>query len=132
MKSLLWAIKREHSNKFVLKFKITESQADKHGNLQLWELLQCIEEGTKAPRELLIKIAPEYKSAVHEVNLQLFEKAHVGDEIEVEARFYELSKRNVLLKVFVRLSNKGDRTKRIARAEYTLKSTHIQELMKSA
>lgn len=132
MRDLLSSIKAQTSNTFSREFTVTEPRTDESGKLKLWDLLVEIEESTSAPTKELLRVAPEYEKFRRNVNLDKFDDAHLGDTIEIMARFYPSEKRSVKLRLFVRILKGPKRTKKVARAEYTYEAIHENQLPKSA
>lgn len=132
MKDLLKSIKAETSNHFSRQFIVTDDMTDAKGKMKLWELLQEIEQSTKEPCQTLIGVAPEYEKFRRKVNLDKFDDAAIGDTVEVLARFYASEKRQVKLRVFVRILKGPKRTKKVARAEYTFEAIHENQLAKAS
>lgn len=131
MKDLLKSIKAETSNTFSRTFEVTAPKADTNGKLKLWELLQEIEESTKEPCQTLISVAPEYEKFRRRVELDKFDDAKIGDTVELLARFYSSEKRQVKLRVFVRILKGPKRTAKVARAEYMFEAIHENQLAKA-
>lgn len=132
MKDLLKSIKAQTSNQFNSSFTVTEQQADPNGKLKLWDLLQQIEEATIPPSNALIRVAPEYEKFRRQVKLDKFSDANEGDKVELMARFYSSEKRQIKLRVFVRILKGPKRTKKVARAEYTFEAIHENQLAKAS
>lgn len=131
MIDLLSSIKAETSNSFSRQFLVTPPKADPTGKLKLWDLLNEIEESTKAPCATLFSVAPEYEKFRRNVNLDKFLDANLGDQVEILARFYPSDKRQIKLRVFVRILKGPKRTKKVARAEYTFEAVHENQLAKA-
>ncbi|NVK29245.1 MAG: hypothetical protein HWE14_14425 [Flavobacteriia bacterium] len=132
MKDLLKSIKAQTSNSFSRQFTVTDNKADQTGKLKLWDLLTEIEESTSEPTKQLCSVAPQYEKYRRNVNLDKFSDAHLGDEVEILARFYPSEKRTVKLRLFVRVLKGPKRTKRVARAEYTYEAVHEKQLSKAS
>lgn len=131
MKTLLNSIKSQTSNNFSRTFEVTEPRADARGKLKLWDLLTEIEASTEEPTTELLRAAPEYEKFRRNVNLEKFNDAHVGDTVEILARFYPDEKRSVKLRLFVRVLKGPKRTKRVARAEYLYEAVHENQFSKA-
>ncbi len=127
MKNLLTELKTCIKNKYTESHKIEEQDCDETGKLKLFVILQYIEEFQKGPASCLEKIAPQYKKDLTQVDLKMFADAHCGDTIELEAKFYEVDKRKVELKVFVRKIKKNKTTNRICKAKYTFQAIYDSE-----
>lgn len=131
MKDLLSSLKNQTSNSFSRQFTVTEARADERGKLKLWDLLSEIEESTQEPTEFLVSVAPEYEKFRRNVNLDKYNDAKLGDEIELLARFYPDEKRSVKLRIFVRILKGPKRTQKVARAEYLFEAVHENQLSKT-
>ena len=118
MKNLLREIKKCAQTKYKKSYSVTQQDCDANGKLQMWVLLNLIEGMQEEPAACLAQIAPQYKKDLKQVSLQLFHSAHRGDKLEMEARFYEIDKRKVELKIWVRKIKPDKSTKRICRAGY--------------
>ena len=118
MKNLLREIKKCAQTKYRKSYVVTQNDCASNGKLQTWVLLNLVEEMQEEPAACLAQVAPEYKKDLKQVSLQLYNEAHVGDILEMEARFYEIDKRKVELKIFVRKIKPDKSTKRICRAGY--------------
>ena len=127
MKNLLREIKKCSQTKYRNSFKVDEQSCDANGRLHVWVLLNLVEEMQKEPANCLAQIAPQYKKDLKQVSLQLFNQANEGDILELEARFYEIDKRRVELKVFVRKIKPDKSTKRICRAGYQFQAVYDSE-----
>jgi len=127
MKNFLVEIKKCAQNKYSNSINVADEDCDESGKLQMWVLLNLIEEMQLAPVECLTQIAPHYKKDLKRVSLQLYNTAHEGDTLELEARFYEVDKRKVELKIFVRKIKPDKSTKRICRASYFFLAVYDSE-----
>jgi hypothetical protein len=122
MKNLMTEIKKCEQTKYVQTYSVTENDCDERGRLNQWVLFNLVEKLQDEPAQCLAKIAPQYKKDVNQVNMRLYETANIGDKLEFEARFYEIDKRQVELKIFVRKVTKNKASKRVCRAGYTFKA----------
>lgn len=127
MKNLLREIKKCAQSKYRKSFKVDAESCDSNGRLHVWVLLNLVEEMQKEPADCLAQVAPHYKKDLKQVSLQLFNQAHKGDILEFEARFYEVDKRRVELKIFVRKIKPDKSTKRICRAGYHFQAVYNNE-----
>lgn len=127
MKNLLAEIKKCAQNKYVTTYCVTTANCDANGRLNLIVLLKLIENAQEEPANCLAKVAPEYKKDLLEVSFKLYETASAGDLLELDARFYEIDRRTVLLKIFVRKIRPDKSTKRVCRASYAFKAVFNQE-----
>jgi len=118
MKNFLAEIKKCAQNKYSSSHLVGAEDCDEKSKMNMWALLNLIEQTHLYPAECLSQIAPQYKKDLKQVSLQLYHPAHEGDILEFEARFYEIDKRKVELKVFVRKIKPDKSTKRICRASY--------------
>ncbi len=122
MKNLMTEIKKCENKKYARTYVVQASDCDARGRMNVWVLLNLIEALQGEPATCLSKIAPQYKKDLEEVTLRLFEDAHAGDTLELEARFYEVDRRKVELKIFVRKIQPDKTTKRICRAGYAFRA----------
>ena len=127
MKNLMTEIKKCESKKYARSYKVEATDCDARGRMNLWVLLNLIEELQLEPAACLAKVAPQYKKDLEEVNLRLYEDAREGDTLELEARFYEVDKRKVHLKIFVRKIQPDKSSKRVCRAGYSFKAVFDQQ-----
>jgi acyl-CoA thioesterase FadM len=128
MKNLLVEIKKCAESRYQQKFTVQAADCDANGKLQVWVLLNWVEASQMEAATCIHKIAPQYKKDIKSVDLQMHGPAHAGDTIEIEARFYEIDKRQVELKVFARKIKPDNSSKRICRASYTFKATYDQTI----
>ncbi len=128
MKNLLREIRKCAQTKYRSKYDVGSADCDANGRLHVWVLLNLVEEMQREPSECLAKIAPQYSKDLKQVSLQLFSSAHAGDTLELEARFYEIDKRRVELKVFVRKIKPDKSTKRICRAGYQFHAVYNKQV----
>ncbi len=122
MKNLMTEIKKCENKKYARTYVVPASDCDARGRMNVWVLLNLIEELQAEPANCLSKIAPQYKKDLEEVTLRLYEDARAGDTLELEARFYEVDKRKVELKIFVRKIQPDKTTKRVCRAGYAFRA----------
>lgn len=118
MKNLLNEIKKCTQNKYTKSYKVEQADCDQSGKIALWVLLNLVEGMQDEPLKCLAKTSAQYKKDLKQVSLQMYNPAHVGDILEIEARFYEVDRRTVELKVFVRKIKPDKSSKRICRAGY--------------
>ena len=129
MKDLFNEIKENKINKFTKKIQVIGSMASDNKELKLFSLLNELELFLSGPKELLNSIAPLYNKNMIQVDYQNIGKAFLGDELDLEARFYRVNKRTIELKVFVRKFDHKRKSTKIARASYTF---HAEYKGKSA
>jgi uncharacterized protein (DUF2461 family) len=122
MKNLMTEIKKCENKKYARTYVVQASDCDARGRLNVWILLNLIEQLQAEPATCLSKIAPHYKKDLEEVTLRLYEDARAGDTLELEARFYEVDRRKVELKIFVRKIQPDKTTKRVCRAGYAFRA----------
>jgi hypothetical protein len=122
MKNLLNEIRKCAEKRYVETCAVRPEDCDADGNLHLWFLLNLVENMHSKPAACVAAIAPMYKKDVMEVTLQLYGKAQAGDKLELEARFYEIDRRQVELKIFVRKVKSDGSSKRVCRAGYVFKA----------
>ena len=127
MKNLLAEIKKCESKKYAKTYAVTANDCDAKGHMNLWVLLNLIEGLQEEPAACLAKVAPQYKKDLQEVSLRLFEDAKAGDTLELEARFYEIDRRKVELKIFVRKIKPDKSSKRVCRASYAFKAIYDEQ-----
>ena len=127
MKNLMTEIKKCENKKYTRTYFVQTADCDAKGRMNLWVLLNLIESLQEEPANCLAKVAPQYKKDLEEVNLRLYEDAHAGDKLELEARFYEVDKRKVELKIFVRKTKPDKSSKRVCRAGYAFKAVFDQQ-----
>lgn len=127
MKNLLAEIRKCETKKYVKTHTVSTDDCDARGRMNLWVLLNLIEKLQEEPAACLAKVAPQYKKDLQEVSLRLFEEAVAGDTLELEARFYEVDKRKVELKIFVRKVKPDKSSKRVCRASYAFKAIFDQQ-----
>ena len=118
MKNLLDELKKCSQNKYTKSYTIHQADCDQSGKIAMWVLLNLVEGMQSEPVACLAKTSAQYKKDLKQVDLQLYNPAHEGDTLELEARFYEVDKRKVELKIFVRKVKPDKSTKRICRASY--------------
>lgn len=128
MKNLMTEIKKCEQTKYVRTHMVTANDCDERGRLNQWVLFNLVEKLQEEPAKCLAKIAPQYKKDINHVSMRLYDQAFEGDTLEFEARFYEIDKRQVELKIFVRKVTPSKSSKRICRAGYTFKATYEQQL----
>lgn len=121
-------IKKCEQKKYAKTYAVTAADCDTNGKMNLWVLLNLVEGLQEEPVACLAKVAPQYKKDLHEVNFRFFEEAMAGDTLEFEARFYEVDKRKVLLKIFVRKVKPDKSSKRVCRASYGFKAVYDQQV----
>jgi len=126
MKNLLVEIKKCAESRYQQKFTVQTTDCDANSKMQIWALLNWVESAQIEAATCIHKIAPQYKKDIKSVELQVYGSALAGDTIELEARFYEIDKRQVELKVFARKIKPDKSSKRICRASYTFKATFEQ------
>ncbi len=124
MKNLMTEIRKCEQTKYVKNYEVMPNDCDAHGRLNQWVLLNLVEKQQEEPAQCLAEIAPQYKKDVNQVSLRLYEEARAGDTLEFEARFYEVDKRQVELKIFVRKVQPNKVSKRVCRASYTFKAVY--------
>jgi len=93
---------------------------DQPDELSEWQALQIIEDSAENMRHRLQQILPEHlEQNVCQVRLELQQKP-ISAKLFLKAQFYEMGKKDMLLKVFVyQQTNKGKALK-LARAVYHL------------
>jgi acyl-CoA thioesterase FadM len=128
MKNLMTEIKKCEQTKYVQTYTVTKDDCNARGHLNQWVLFNLVEKLQEEPAQCLAKIAPQYKKDLNEVNMRLYDEAKLGDKLEFEARFYEVDKRQVELKIFVRKVSKDKTSKRVCRAGYTFKAVYDNQL----
>ncbi len=127
MKNLLNEIKKCAQNKYTKSYTVGAEDCDQNGKLNLLVLLNLVEGMQEEPALCLANVAPQYKKDLKQVSLQLYNPAHQNDILEMEARFYEVDKRKVELKIFVRKIKPDNSTKRICRASYFFEAVYETE-----
>ena len=127
MKNLLHEIKKCAQNKYTKSYLVEKTDCDETGKVAMWVLLNLVEGMQDEPLKCLAKTSAQYKKDLKQVSLQLYNPAHEGDKLELEARFYEVDRRNVELKVFVRKVKPDKSTKRICRASYFFQAVFDSE-----
>lgn len=128
MKNLMTEIKKCEQTKYEQTYAVTEKDCDTNGRLNQWVLFNLVEKLQDEPAKCLAEVAPHYKKDVNQVTMRLYDGANLGDKLEFEARFYEIDKRQVELKIFVRKVTKDKASKRVCRAGYTFKAVFNDQL----
>lgn len=128
MKNLMTEIKKCEQTKYKQSIMVEANHCNEKGTMNQWILLNLIEQMQEEPADCLSKIAPEYKKDLHQVSMRLYEEAKLDDKLEFEARFYEIDKRTVELKIFARKVRPDQTSKRVCRAAYRFKAVYDQEV----
>ena len=115
-------IKETCTNKFVQKFVIQKDQVNINGQLKLMPLFTLIENGLKTPFHVLESVATAYHKDLISMDFKKLNEAFLGDNIEMEFRFYGIDKKTVALKAFVRKLDSDKKQKKIAQVKYIYKA----------
>ncbi len=119
-------IKETSTNKFVQKFTIQKEQIDLKGKLKLISLFTLIENALKTPVQVLESVVTEYHKELISMDFKKFNEAFLDDMLEIEFRFYEIDKKTVALKTFVRKVDSHKKQKKIAQVKYTYKAVFME------
>jgi hypothetical protein len=127
MKNLMTEIRKCEQTKYVLTHEVTAQDCDERGRLHQWVLFNLVEKLQEEPAACLATIAPQYKKDINHVSMRLYAGSNIGDKLEFEARFYEVDKRQVELKIFVRKVTRAKTSKRVCRAGYRFKAVYEKQ-----
>lgn len=93
---------------------------DQPDELSEWQALQIIEDSAEDMRDRLQQILPEnIEQHVSQVKLELQVKP-ISAKLFLKAQFYEMGKKDILLKVFVYQQTHKGKAVKLARAVYHL------------
>lgn len=100
--------------------KVVPLKSDKAG-LSQWNALQLIEDTAAKLRSRLDAILPkELQETVTNVNLEIFNDPEKGLQLFIKGQFYGVTKKELLLKVFVHQINSKGKSIRVAKAVYQI------------
>ena len=132
MNSLYIELKKRGIQKFQNQFTVTPEVSTPKNEIQLWVLLNQLEEATAPAFKILKKTAPFYQKQKEAMNFQMYQTPQLGELVEIECRFYELPKKEVELRVFARVRKPNNKSKRVAKLTYHIRAIHENELQKAS
>ena len=127
MRALLEQIKDRTKNKFVINFKVEAKHVDENGKLQLMVLFSLIEEALHVPKNIINTVAPEYAKELLNVDFKKLAEAELGENLDIEMRFYGIDNKTVELKAFIRTISKNGKVKKVAKTSYLYKAVFINK-----
>lgn len=124
MKSFLKVLEKSKKHSFQQVIPLR----DQPDELSEWQALQIIEKSASAMRDRLQQVLPdEMEQSVSQVKLDIQGKP-VSAKLFIKAQFYEMSKREALLKVFVYQQTHKGKAVKLARAVYHLDLQHKSQV----
>lgn len=127
MKSLYNKIRTQANSKYQFSHVVSQKDCHSNGALKDLVLLQLIEKVKEKPTACLNEVSTHYTKELIQVDMHVYNKVYVHDRLVFEARFYEVDKRTVALKVFVRKVGTNHKTTRISRTSYVYKAIYNAE-----
>lgn len=124
MRALVEQIKDLGTNKFVTSFTVGQEHVENNNKLQLMVLFNLIETALRQPKTVIEKTAPAYEKVIMNIDFQKLADAELGENLDVEMRFYGIDKKTVELKAFIRTVSKNGNVKKVAKTSYLYKAVH--------
>ncbi|MAZ97323.1 MAG: hypothetical protein CMP53_07365 [Flavobacteriales bacterium] len=119
MKNFYSTVKKSGPLKSRTQLSIDKNMVDSQGMLTLWNLMETMN-SIKEKRIQSLLLNDRYEESVKTIDLKLYRNASLGDDLMVESNFVPMGKRQVNLKVYVSNRIKGEPSRRVCKAVYTL------------
>ena len=119
MKNFYSTVKKSGPLKSRTQLSIDKNMVDSQGMLTLWNLMETMN-SIKEKRIQSLLLNDRYEESVKTIDLKLYRNASLGDDLMVESNFVPMGKRQVNLKVYVSNRIKGEPSRRVFKAVYTL------------
>ena len=119
MKNFFTTVRKAGPLKTRKQLSINGNMVDTQGMLTVWNLMDTMNE-IKSERLEALMLDDRYRDKVKNIDLKLYSNAQLGEDLLVESNFAPNGKKQVDLKVYVSKRAKGEPSRRVCKAVYTL------------